>query len=283
MPGEKLTALISVQTGAIQSKSRLTGGDIHTTFVLNTASGQWVIKSAKDPLKIASLKAEYEGLQLLQSTNTCKIPELLGLFEADDEAALLMEYIKFDIQKQPNYNHIMDLAEELANLHSVSNEHFGLDSDNFIGTLPQRNSPCKSASEFYLKNRLIPQFETAASKGFSFKTSSLFKNVEDLINDQRPALIHGDLWHGNRVMDSRGDFLIDPAVSYGIAEMDLAMMQLFGGFNPHLFDAYEEIRGLDKSWRDQTDLYQLYYLLVHLNLFGMAYEDGVRKIVNKYS
>jgi fructosamine-3-kinase len=104
-----------------------------------------------------------------------------------------------------------------------------------------------------------------------------------VIPEERPSLIHGDLWNGNYLIAKEGKpVLIDPAVSYGIREMDLAMMHLFGGFSEEVYNVYHELSPLQAGWQDRTSLWQLYYLLVHLNLFGSGYLSQVQTAIKRY-
>lgn len=275
----ELRSAIEEKTGTIGDVSILSGGDIHQAYVFTASSSRWVAKVAKSHLKIESLKAELHGLKILSKTSTFHIPEILGLFQLENETALVMRFVE---STAPAPDFWEDFANKLAALHSHSQSEFGLDRDNFIGALPQYNYSAQTALDFYINSRLEPQFKMASKAGYTFNTDPLYKKLDDIIPDQRPALIHGDLWNGNYLSGSKGPVLIDPAVCYGIAEMDLGMMSLFGGFGNSVFDVYSEIQGLS-NWQERIELWQLYYLLVHLNLFGSSYYSSVKNTVIKYS
>jgi fructosamine-3-kinase len=276
----ELQKRIAELTGPIQNYAPLSGGDIHLTLKLDTPSGPWVVKVANDPLKVESLIAEHKGLVHLTQSETFAIPELLGLIQTSAETALVMRFVA---QRTPDLNFWENFAEKLISLHSQSQPKFGLDHDNFIGALPQHNQLQNCALDFYINDRLEPQFTLAAASGYTLKREAFYKRLEELIPTQRPALIHGDLWNGNYLSGVSGPVLIDPAISYGIAMMDLAMMDLFGGFDETVFTLYGSAVDLDPNWRSSLDIYQLYYLLVHLNLFGSSYLASVNRILNKYS
>ncbi|MDC7998728.1 fructosamine kinase family protein [Gilvibacter sediminis] len=280
MFGPELQSAIEKQTGSIHDYTPLFGGDMHLVLKLQTDNGPWVAKVASTTSKIGSLKAEYKGLQLLASTNTFKTPELAGEFTTPSSVALVMRYVE---STPTNSSFWDDFAQQLSQLHSNSHQNFGLDHDNYIGALPQQNSWQKSAADHYILDRIEPQIAQAHDAGYTLKTDAFYKNLEDLITQETPALIHGDLWNGNYLASSQGAVLIDPAVSYGIALMDLAMMDLFGGFPDRVFTQYGRLQKLPPSWRSSLDIYQLYYLLVHLNLFGASYLAGVKRILTKYS
>ncbi|MBT8318886.1 MAG: fructosamine kinase family protein, partial [Gramella sp.] len=176
-------------------------------------------------------------------------------------------------------------GEQLAKLHKQSASSFGLKTDNYIGSLPQYNQHRKKASEFYVEMRLEPQIKMASENAYKLNISNKFyANCEEIIPDEPPALVHGDLWNGNYIVNSQGlPCLIDPAVAYAPREMDIGMMHLFGGFSTELFKTYNEIFPLRENWKDRLDLWKLYYLLVHLNIFGSGYQAQVNSIISRYS
>lgn len=228
-------------------------------------------------------EAEAKGLRLLKSTQSFTIPEVINCGETGNQSYLLMEYIA-EGPKQPHFWETF--GNQLAQLHRNTAPHFGLEHDNYIGSLPQKNDGNHTqAADFHIEKRLLPQLDLAATKGFSFQNlSSFYKNILQEIPDEPPALIHGDLWNGNYLNDENGNpCLIDPAVCFASREMDLAMMQLFGGFPEKVFDSYHNSFPLQPGWKTRTDLWQLYYLLVHLNLFGSGYYNQVNAILKKYS
>ncbi len=170
------------------------------------------------------------------------------------------------------------LGRNLAALHRFGAVGFGLDHDNFIGRLPQSNTPAPSWPEFYRSRRLEPQLALARDAGLC--SSAMARGFDRLfaVLDERvgpaepPARLHGDLWGGNVIADATGvACLIDPAVYGGHREVDLAMMRLFGGFGHHVFAAYEEAWPLEPGHEERVPLYQLYFLMVHVNLFGGPY------------
>ena len=104
-----------------------------------------------------------------------------------------------------------------------------------------------------------------------------------LVEPEKPSLVHGDLWSGNFITGSDGQaWLIDPAVYVGHAEADLAMTELFGGFHPRFYAAYREVNPLQPGYEQRRDLYNLYHLLNHLNLFGRGYLSSVLRILSRY-
>lgn len=230
--------------------------------------------------------AEQKGLELLRNTRTVSIPQIFDLIIKADAALLILEMI----DSRPNRKaDPMHFGIKLAQMHSNSGDKFGLDHDNFIGALIQRNAPCLNWSEFYLTRRLLPQFKIALDNKLLKHSdipddSSLLSIMDELMPDNLiPSLLHGDLWSGNYIpsTDSRY-YLIDPAVFFGHSEIDIAMSMLFGGFDPRFYDGYFSVHPKQYLFSERIKLYQLYYLLVHLNLFGTAYYSPVREILNGY-
>lgn len=226
--------------------------------------------------------AEAKGLQLLRNSQSFRIPEVIATNHVENTSYLFMEFLPEGNKSKNFWYHF---ASNLAKLHQNSQPYFGLDHDNYIGSLPQQNVKCNTASEFYISQRLEPQFKMALQNGFSFKNlDSFYKNISEEIPDEPSSLIHGDLWGGNYMVSIQGEaILIDPAVAYASREMDIGMMQLFGGFSKEVFDYYNSIFPLQPNWEDRLPLWQLYYLLVHLNLFGSGYLRRVKSVVSKYS
>lgn len=260
----------------------LTGGDINQVYLLETDEGPWVIKINNAQHYPGMFQAEAAGLELLRNSNSFKIPQVRGEGLFEDITYLLLEFIP---EGRGDTNFWPSFGEQLAQLHRNSDIHFGLDHDNYIGSLPQKNEREDNVVDFYIRQRLRPQIELAKKQGFPLENYSSFeKRLPLLLPLEEPALLHGDLWSGNYMVSENGAaVLIDPAVSYGPREMDLAMMQLFGGFPSTVFDSYNEAFPLPTGWEDRIPLWQLYYLLVHLNLFGAGYLGQVEGIIRRYS
>ncbi len=263
------------------------GGDINVARILETNKGRFFFKmnSGKDALQMFA--AESMGLKLLARANAIGIPKVLGLGQNGQQAFLLLEYIE-------RAQHVPDdfwetFGRQLAALHKCSNDQFGLDHNNFIGTLPQVNDFRNDWVTFFIECRLQPQVRLACDAKLLHRThlhqfESLYRYLPDLMPPEAPSLIHGDLWSGNFLCSIKArPFIVDPAVSYGHREMDLAMSKLFGGFHRRFYQAYEEAFPLQPGFGQRLKLFQLYYLMVHLNLFGSSYLNSVGEILNHYS
>jgi protein-ribulosamine 3-kinase len=176
----------------------------------------------------------------------------------------------------------------LAQLHQHSAGEFGLDHDNYIGSLNQYNQKETDWVEFFVNQRLQNQLRMCsdhghADAGLLRMFDRLFPKLEQYFPHEPPALLHGDLWSGNYLCGNKGAaYLVDPAVYYGHREMDLAMSLLFGGFDREMYHAYHEVFPLENGWKERVDLCNLYPLLVHVNLFGGSYISQVRAILKRF-
>jgi fructosamine-3-kinase len=275
------------------------GGDINETFHLRTNVGSFFLKLNNGHLK-DMFEKEFEGLHLLHQAKTIKIPEpvLHGCFSANtrtekaeipsnqEQIFLVTEYIR---KENPSKNFWQAFAHQMAGLHKHSNDHFGLSTNNYIGSLPQKNEPCNSWAEFYATQRIMPLIQLAygqskCSKKDLLSAENLCRRLPDLFPPEQPALLHGDLWGGNFMSGANGEPVIyDPAVYYGNREMDIAMSLLFGGFDKSFYDHYNEAFLLHPNWRERIRLCQLYPLLVHLILFGGHYYNSVLDVIEAYS
>ena len=266
----------------LRNISSLPGGDINGVFLLDTSEGKKVIKVNEANRYPGMFQAEKEGLEALKNSETVDVPAVLGLGTAGNITYILLEY-KAKAPQKPDFWE--QFAKDLAALHQKTAPQFGFQASNYIGSLPQHNGKHPTAAEFYIEERLEPQLKMALENGFSFqKLERSLKHISEAIPQEAPALLHGDLWNGNFITNEQGlPCFIDPAVSYGPREMDLAMMKLFGGFPEEVYLKYDEIFPLQDGFSERLPLWQLYYLLVHLNIFGSSYLPQVRAILKSFS
>ena len=180
------------------------------------------------------------------------------------------------------------LGQTLAALHQHTAPSFGLDYDNYIGSLRQSNRPWDSWIDFFVHQRLEPQIRLATDNhqpihALKKKIEAFYKEISALLPKENPALIHGDLWGGNLLTDEKGyPCLIDPAVCFGHREAELAYTQLFGHFDRQFYHVYNESFPLEPGFKERADLYNLYPLLVHVNLFGGGYVQQSEAIVSRF-
>jgi fructosamine-3-kinase len=173
-------------------------------------------------------------------------------------------------------------------MHHCSHAYFGLEQNNFIGSLPQSNQPQNSWAAFYASERLQPLLKKCMDRGLLSNgmmkySEHLMAKLPDIFPEEKPALLHGDLWGGNYLPGPGGvPYVFDPAVYYGNREMDLAMTRLFGGFDRKFYWHYEEYFPLAPGWQERISVCQLYPLLVHALLFGGGYVQQVRNTLSVY-
>ncbi len=264
----------------------ISGGDINRALRLQTLHGQQLfVKYNEYPQGHQMLSAESEGLRTLRASGTIRIPKVYGQSSYGAIHYLVLEFISSQDMSPRVW---VDFGRSLAQMHQVSQESFGFTTDNYIGRLPQSNKYYPDWANFYAQERITPQLALASARGFitpvqQKQFDQLLKRAEGQFPVEKPALLHGDLWSGNFLSTQDEAVLIDPASYFGHREMDLAMTRLFGGFDQRFYAAYREISPLAPNYEQREDLYQLYYLLVHLNLFGTGYQMSVLRILQKYS
>jgi fructosamine-3-kinase len=266
----------------------VSGGDINAAYCIELGDGRRVFVKTNDRADAAMFPAEARGLEWLAEARALRIPAVIAVSSgrSADPAFLALEYLE---SRPPMRGFDEALGRGLAELHLASPAGFGLDHDNFIGSLPQSNRPNERWADFFRDARLLPQLELAKRRGRADTSlertfERLFARLADLVGpDEPPARLHGDLWGGNlHVGDAGEPCLIDPACYGGHREVDLGMMRLFGGFSERAFAAYGERYPLAPGHTDRVSLYQIYPLMVHLNLFGSGYLSGVRSALARY-
>lgn len=269
----------------IKQTQPVSGGDISSAYKFSTTANTYFLKVNSGADALQMFQTEAKALQVILDTNTIKTPKVFHVGSVDGSHYILMEFID---TKSPSPKDMKLFGEQLAKLHLVTSDAFGLEFDNFIGSLHQSNKKHPTWSDFYIDERIAPQLQLAQQKGLLDQSetpskeqiksvcSSYFQNI-------KPALLHGDLWGGNYIIASNGTpYLIDPASYFGHSEVDIAMSQLFGGFSTDFYNAYHSIIPQDNFTKQRIEWYQLYYLLVHLNLFGRTYYGSVKSILNTY-
>lgn len=263
----------------------VSGGDISKAYRIDTPTYSYFLKTNSGANALKMFQTEAHGLKLIHHANTIKIPKVIACDAFQNTSFLLMEFIE---RKSPSQEDFENLGNQLAELHQCTSEYFGLHQNNFIGSLPQINKQNKKWVNFYANERLLPQLKLAKQKGLlSDNECPSAKRIEESLNplfeNIKPSLLHGDLWSGNYLISKDGEpHLIDPAIYYGHHEVDIAMSKLFGGFSEDFYNAYHSILPQDSKTASRMDIYQLYYLLVHLNLFGRSYYGSVVSILKKY-
>jgi len=282
---EKLFADALGKPVKIESSIPSGGGCINDCFILKTSSGKFFLKRNEAKKFPKMFVAEARGLKLLNETVSGITPNVIAHSENDDEQFLILECIEKGSTQTEFWN---DFAKKLAALHRRSGNFFGLDHDNYIGSLSQSNRNHKDWISFFILERIEPQLKMAIDarelpspihKNFE----KLFSRLHEIFPHEKSSLVHGDLWSGNYLTGKDGWMkLIDPAVYFGFREMDLAMSKLFGGFDSSLYKCYHEEFPLENGFEKRVDICNLYPLLVHVNLFGGYYAFQVQSIIKKF-
>jgi protein-ribulosamine 3-kinase len=283
--GARLEAALEHALGSpVVRSSGVSGGDINQAAQITLADGRELFLKSNPRSPAGMFAAEARGLGWLAEAGALRIPQVVAVAAPSDEAQFLV--LELIHRGRPARTFDEELGRGLAALHRFGAPGFGLDHDNFIGRLPQANRASASAPEkwadFYRERRLEAQLRMAAEAGLASGEmkrgfARLFAELDTLVGPaEPPARLHGDLWGGNLMCDAGGaPCLIDPAVYGGHREIDLAMMRLFGGFGARVFSAYAEAWPLADGHPQRVDLYQLYPLMVHVNLFGGGYVGSV--------
>jgi protein-ribulosamine 3-kinase len=268
----------------LKSASLVAAGTHNQGIRLETSEGLFFLKLNFDHERNILVR-ESEGLQKLRKSTFLKVPVTYGHGRIGDYNYLLSEFIPSSRQQLDYWE---NLGLGLAQLHLNTAKKFGFESDNYIASLPQKNHQFDNWTDFFIEQRLEPMlgmayFERLIPLDFLKKFQAIYPKLESIFPKEKPALLHGDIWSGNVICDGEGQpCLIDPAVYYGHREMDLAFSRLFGGFDARFYDAYDSIVPLEPDFESRMGIYNLYPLLVHLNLFGTAYLPGIEKIVKHF-
>jgi len=290
LPGEIKQSLISYFSGLYGKfdkieASAVSGGSINETFKIVIPAGKFFLKFNDAGLYPGMFEKEAAGLKLLGGAGEIEVPEVLQSGEAGRYSYLLLSYIE---QARETANFWEDFGKRLAGLHSHKAERFGLDHDNYMGSLYQHNAFHDEWVEFFVQERLERQVKLAREDGKIGRQDvsafeRLYARLAEIFPETKPSLVHGDLWSGNFMAGSSGQAcLIDPAVYYGHPEVDIAMSTLFGGFSAKFYDSYTDYYPLEKGWRQRLDFYNLYPLMVHVNLFVGGYLGSVQQILRKF-
>ena len=267
---------------SLQSLS-ITGGDVCEAYCAILEKGGKVFVKIHDNAKM--LHAESIGLDWLSSAG-CETPSVLAVSSPNSQKGYLV--LSWVDSRHPVLPDWEDFGQQLSALHSTKEQECGWSQDNFLGELHQSNRQSPNWIEFFRDRRLIPQMKKAidskqASINLAKKLDPLLQRLQQrLIVPRTISRLHGDLWHGNIMFQKNvGALLIDPSPYAGHREMDFAMMELFGGFHPRVYAAYEDRFPLQPGWRERVPIYQLYYLLAHVNLHGASWMGQVYSTIDQ--
>jgi protein-ribulosamine 3-kinase len=271
----------------IISHNSVSGGCINDARIITTETSKNYFVKINFNLPDDMFMKESNGLKEIKKANSIRVPEVYFVFKD----FIILEAIDNTVRIK---NFSEDFGRRFASMHKFYGSSFGFYEDNYIGSNPQKNIPDYQEKNnwinFYFNKRLYFQFSLAEQNGYvTEELQKLFLKLENKIYTilgsdlEKPSLLHGDLWGGNYIVDEKGEAcLIDPAVYYGNREADLAMTKLFGGFDQRFYRAYQECFPLADGLEYRENIYKLYHVLNHLNLFGMGYYRQAIELIRFY-
>lgn len=268
----------------IQNISAITGGDINDVFKITTVKNTYVLKVNRKELFPKMFQKEKHGLELLAKSGV-RSPQVIRTFSDEKHQYLLLEYVQEEVIDPSFWK---NFALDLVKIHKSTNNYFGLDHNNYIGSLYQNNTEKSSWKIFFIENRMQPLVKQAFDMNrlnYSHLNhfENLYKRLDEILPKEKPSLVHGDLWGGNLMKGKdQTPIFIDPAVYFGNREMDIAMTQMFGGFDNDYLTYYNEIFPLEKGWEKRIKIHNLYPNLVHLILFGSSYLGAIERVIHQF-
>lgn len=275
---EAITKHTGSQFQATSSKAQ-GGGCIHEAVILSDGTTHYFVKLNR-ATNLHMFEAEAEALSVIARTGTLRTPKPIAHGHCGESAYLILEALSFGTAHAESWQ---KMGQQLARLHRFSAEDFGWHRDNTIGATPQQNTWTPDWPSFFREQRLLPQFKWTAQKGYAFKNAAkLLEQVEALLAGHAPApsLLHGDLWSGNASFLNDGTPVIyDPAFYYGDRETDLAFSEFFGGFPTQFYNSYQSEWPTPPGYEKRKDLYNLYHVLNHANLFGGSYVSQAEQMI----
>ncbi len=260
----------------------VSGGDINRAYRLSDGRHLFFAKT-NTPNRLSMFEAELCGLNEILRSDSIRVPRPIGCGIAGEVAFIVMEYI--DLSGRADE---IEFAHKLAAMHRYTGKQFGFILDNTIGSSPQPNPNESSWVKFWQQQRLGFQLSLAKTNGYGDELYDTGMHLNQRIGEffssykPVPSLLHGDLWGGNQGADISGEPVIyDPACYYGDHEADLAMMELFGRPSENFFRAYQEVFPIDTGYSQRRDLYNLYHVLNHANLFGGTYAAQAQGMITR--
>jgi len=257
----------------ISSQQEINGGCINSAYRISDGATDWFVKTNKSSL-VDMFASEADSLNEMAESNTIKVPRALCYDRVERHSYLVMEYLPLngsaDMEK---------FAHQLADMHRITSPTFGWHRDNVIGATTQINNKKNDWIDFWREQRLGFQLELAQKNGCGRELvkqgERLIDCLEEFFGDYQPqaSMLHGDLWSGNyAALQNTTPVIFDPAFYYGDRETDIAMTTLFGGFSQQFYQAYNDAWPLDAGYQQRKELYNVYHIINHFNLFGGGYE-----------
>ena len=267
---------------------RVGGGSINDTYRIECHQFNFFCKFNSAKKFPGLFEKEKNGLEFLRMTHTVRVPEIVWCGTSEDKQILILEWIDQGSRTEAFWK---KFGEGLAALHSSDRPGptmYGFPENNYMGALPQDNTPSNDWVEFFINRRLKPQIALGCNNRLLTQKNvdlfeQLYEKLDYIFPPEKPAALHGDLWSGNYLCANNSEpVLIDPAVYYGHRSIDLGMTKLFGGFDEIFYEAYDYHFPLPNNADEQADICNLYPLLIHLNLFGSGYLNSIVSILKRY-
>ena len=265
----------SVGGGSINDTYRISFGDETVFCKINSAT--------KFPQLFTK---EKRGLEVIAKQSVIKVPSVINYVEYEEKQVFILEWINEGERSESFWK---TFGQQLAGLHQQSSNYFGLDEDNYMGSVPQCNRKHNDWIIFFRNERLQPMMKRCFDKNLLTKNhlqafDALQQKLPDIFETEKPSLLHGDLWSGNFMCNQASEpILIDPAVYYGHRSIDLATTTLFGGFRQPFYESYHYHFPLPSNYEEQWSVCNLYPLLIHLYLFGSSYLSQIERTLKAFS
>lgn len=266
----------------IEEKTKLDGGDISECYVINDGEQRYFVKCNEKSF-LGRFESEAECLHALRQTNTVYVPELVHIGSSKHNSFIILNYLPtkpLDDDKSSYH-----FGVQLAKLHLWGEQkEYGFDSDNYIGSTVQPNAWNKKWARFFSEQRIGWQLQLLAEKGIKLcPINEMVEHVNRRLTNHnpKPALLHGDLWHGNVANSPFGPICFDPACYWGDRECDIALTELFECFEPEFYQGYESVLPLSYEYQERKPIYNLYHILNHCNLFGGHYLEEADRYISR--
>ncbi|MEM7595509.1 MAG: fructosamine kinase family protein [Cyanobacteria bacterium P01_A01_bin.83] len=280
----EISQAISKATGqqlAIATTNSVSGGCINQGYKVSSKDTTYFVKLNRAS-EVEMFAAEALGLQQMQATQTITVPEPICWGTADNSSYIVLQWLNLASGNSQSWR---SMGQQLAAMHRQgTSQDFGWSRNNTIGSTPQINTWMDNWADFFAQQRIGYQLKLAKRRGGNFPdTKKIVEAVRNKLADRQPqpSLVHGDLWSGNAAISSDGaPIIFDPATYYGDRETDIAMTELFGGFGAAFYQGYNEAWQLDSGYQQRKQIYNLYHVLNHFNLFGGGYAGQAQRTIS---
>ena len=268
---------------SVVATAPVAGGDISTATRMRLSDGTTALMKTNPHAPEGFFDAEVRGLRWLEEAGGVAVPEVL----ASDQECLILRWVE---PGKTTIDAAVAFGQALAATHATPAPAYGFEEDGFIGRLPLPNRTAPTWAEFYATRRVLPYLKLARDRGHATEedaaaVEAVIGRLPDLLPEEPPSRLHGDLWNGNVIWALDGVArVIDPAAYGGHREADLAMMALFGlPHLPRVMEAYAEASPPTDGWEERLPLHQLFPLLVHASMFGGGYAARAADIAARFS